>query len=197
MQNIFLNRIIIIFLLLIIILIIPLFLDLLFRITVRRKRISIIKHLAIERSRKTNKPLIIFNDRYHGVIFDNYDKSTKKFTGDVVEIVSKLVDNCCVVIVSQTLEYMDKNDISHFMNQVKRISGNDYYFINIEKKSPRILWDYKIENIINFPFYLPYQCNIALFNKSKTLMMIQKIYSFLFKFLPIYFLAYETTENLS
>lgn len=195
MQNIFLCKILVVFLYSFIIIMIPLFLDFLFRITIRRKRLLIIKNMAKEKSRITNKPLIIFNDRYHGILFDN-SGHLERFSGDIMEITSKMMDNCCVIVIIQTLEYLNEKSYSYFLEQIERISGGDFYFINLERKSPRILWDYKLNNIINNVYCLPHECNLTWKKPSKMQKVIQDFYNYLLKFLPIYFPAYESIDKI-
>ena len=69
-----LSKILLIIFYIAIIILIPLLLDLLLKHTVCRKRINSIKQLAKKKSVETKKPIIIFNDRYHGFVL-NSDKT--------------------------------------------------------------------------------------------------------------------------
>ena len=74
-DNIF-NKSILILMYLIIIILIPIFLDYMFRLTVRNKRRTQIKFLAEKRAKKSGKPLAIFNNEHSGVII--HPDGTKK-----------------------------------------------------------------------------------------------------------------------
>jgi len=161
----------------IIILIIFLLLDFLFKMTIRKRKWKQIYFLANKLSQIKRKPIMIIYDTNNALIEPN-----KKIQGDIVNIITRLPSNKYILIVSQLLEYVDepKKVIYH----CKRISGDDVYFINIENTSPRIWWDYKIKNIMNAPFYLPYETNIKWINKSNKQKKVHKIYAIIFKILP-------------
>jgi len=190
---------------------IPIFLDYLFRLTVRKKRKNQILKLAELKSRETGKPVIIFNDRNHGTIItytNNNSHTAEDFPGDIVDIIDKLETNSLVVIVSQTLEYIDgtklidvdnrtisnkkktSTDLSWTIDNLKRVSGGDLYVLDIEKNSPRIFWDYKIKNIMDKSFYLPNE-NITWSAPNGLQLRTQKMYSYVFKILPYQFFAYD------
>jgi hypothetical protein len=199
MSNNLLGKIILIMIYLIIIIMIPLFLDILFKLTVRKNRKSKIKNMAQKKSIETNKSLIIFNDRYNGIVINPTNpKIIEEFTGDIVEIVNQMADNSCVIVVSETLEYIgetktDKSRdslLSKTIKQLKNISGNDFYCINIEKNSPRVLWDYKIKNIMDKSFYLPGDV-VEWHQPNELQIKIQKFYFYVFKILPYHFFAYD------
>jgi len=205
------RKIILVIIYLIIILMIPIFLDYLFRLTVRKKRKNQILKLAELKSRETGKPVIIFNDRNHGTIItytNNNSHTAEDFPGDIVDIIDKLETNSLVVIVSQTLEYIDgtklidvdnrtisnkkktSTDLSWTIDNLKRVSGGDLYVLDIEKNSPRIFWDYKIKNIMDKSFYLPNE-NITWSAPNGLQLRTQKMYSYVFKILPYQFFAYD------
>lgn len=196
-----LSKIFLIILYLIIIILIPLFLDYLFKLTVRKKRKMQIKFLAEIKSIETSKSLIIFNDRYHGVVINSDDlvngklNNGEEFTGDIVEIINQMANNSCVVVVSETLEYIDnvssgKSLLSDTIDQLKLISGGDFYSINIEKNSPRVFWDYKIKNIMDKSFYLP-DDSISWSQPNNLQTKIQTFYSYVFKILPYDFFTFN------
>ena len=179
----------------ILILMIPLFLDYLFELTIRKKRRQKIKNLAQIKSQETGKPLIVFNDKNNGVVFtnENWNKG-EDFTGDIVQLINEMADNSCVIIVSETLEYIDDTLLIDTINTIKYVSGNDIYAINIEKNSPRIFWDYKIKNIMDESFYLPGD-DITWKKPNNLQIKIQNFYSIIFKVLPYKFFAYNPIEK--
>lgn len=192
-----LDKIILVIMYLAIFIMIPFFLDYLFKITVRKKRKQQIKYLAKNKAIKKNKALIIFNNRYQGVVI-NYNgdklKSKEEFTGDIIEIIEQMADNSCVIIISETFEYINKQ-LSQIIQQIQRVSGDDLYTVNFEKTSPRIFWDYKIKNVMDKSFYLPGD-NITWSKPNKLQANTQKFYSFVFKFIPYNLFANISTEKI-
>lgn len=182
MPNTMTCKIFLIIIYLVIIILIPLFLDYLFKLTVRKKRKLQIKTLAEERAKETNKSLVIFNDQYHGIVNNiQNDGSKEEFTGDIIEIIFQMAPNSCVMVLSEVLEYI--HDPNTFIEQIKTVSGNDLYTINIEKNSPRVFWDYKIKNVMNKSFYVPNE-NITWSKPNKLQLHTQNFYSYIFKILP-------------
>lgn len=182
MTNNVVGKTIIILLYAMIIIMIPLFLDYLFMLTVRKKRKNQILELAKNKSLETNKPIIVFNDRYHGVVIDEKQKM-EKFDGDIVEIINQMAENSCVIVISQTLEYIDNDKLEDTILQLNNVSGGDLYCVNIEKNSPRVFWDYKIKNIMDKSFYLPHN-DITWVKPNQLQENVQKVYSYIFKILP-------------
>lgn len=177
-----------------IIILVPLFIDYLFKLTVRKKREDNIRCLAQQKSSDTNKSLIIFTDRYHGIVVNvNDPKSAEEFSGDITEIVQQMANDSCVLVLLQVLEYIDdtnENPLSVFIQKLNDISGGDLYTVNIEKNSTRVFWDYKILDIMNKSYYLPedFQQGKVEWNKPNDLQKhIQKFYSYLFKVIPYNF----------
>lgn len=191
MSDSFLEKGILIVIYIIIIIMIPLFLDYLFKLTVRRKRKIQIKSLAMKKAKDTNKALLIFDNRYGGVVSHAGDFTDKEsFDGDAVEIINQMADNSCVIVVKETLEYID--DLNDFIAQLKNVSGGDLYTVNIEKNSPRVFWDYKIKNIMNKSFYLPMDTEIQWSEPNRLQKSIQKFYSYVFKILPYNFFVNDS-----
>lgn len=174
------NKIFLVIIYIIILILIPIFLEYLFKISVRnKKREDVIKN-AKKQSNKMNKPLIIFDGPEKGFI-DTNDK-IENFSGDIMEIVSQLNDNTCIVIVSEILEYIP--DPSRLITELKRISGNDLFVISFEKNSPRIFWDYKIVNVIDKSCYFPKNGDISWHKPNNLQTKTQQLYSYIFKILP-------------
>jgi DNA-directed RNA polymerase subunit H (RpoH/RPB5) len=139
-------------------------------------------HLAEKKANEKNKALLIFNDRYNGIVVYHDDDKAEEFTGDAVEIVNNMADNSCVVLISETLEYIE--ELKQFIEQLKRISENDLFIVNIEKKSPRTLWDYKIINIMDKSYYTSNNLTIKWSKPSNLQNNIRNIYEYVFKLLP-------------
>lgn len=181
-----LKKILLIIIYLCIIILIPLFLDYLFKLTVRKKRKAQIKELAEEKAKNLNKSLIIFNDRYHGVVRNINENTKENFTGDIEEIIPQLADNSAIIVVSDTLEYVD--NIKPLIEQLRRASADgNLYLINIEKNSPRVFWDYKIINIMDKSYYLPDSEEIKWVSPNNLQKKSQKFYSYVFKIIPYRF----------
>jgi hypothetical protein len=193
MANNFLEKALIIIMYLIIIILIPLFLDWIFRLTVRKNRKNKILAIAKKKSLDTGKPIIIFNDRYNGMVLGSGEgQPNEEFIGDIVEITNQMADNSCILIVSETLEYIDNtnNLLSQTINTLYNVSGGDLYCINFEKNSPRILWDYKLKNIMDKCFYLP-ENKITWTKPNQLQHNTQQLYFYIFKILPYHFFAYD------
>ncbi|XWV25254.1 hypothetical protein QJ856_gp0518 [Tupanvirus deep ocean] len=196
MSDNLLTKALIIFVYLVIIIMIPLFLDYLFKLTVRKNRKNKILALAKNKSLETGKPIIIFNNANNGVVI-NKDGTMEEFNGDIIEIINQMADNTCVMIVSESLEYIgnnesDNNDkiIIETINQLNAITGGDVYFVNIEKNSPRVFWDYNIKNVMDKSFYLPGD-NLSWSKPNDLQKKVQKLYFHVFKILPYNFFAYD------
>lgn len=151
MTNGSIGKIFLIFLYLLLILLIPLFLDYLFHLTVRKKRRAQIMTLAEQKSQQTGKALVIFDNRFGGKV--NTDGKNEVFSGDIEEIVQQMANNSCVIVVHNTLEYID--DPNKIIKQINDVSGGDYYIVNVEQNSPKVFYDYKIKNLMNKSFHLP------------------------------------------
>ncbi|XWV26513.1 hypothetical protein QJ857_gp0554 [Tupanvirus soda lake] len=196
MSNSLLAKALIIFVYLVIIIMIPLFLDYLFKLTVRKNRKNKILSLAKSKSLETDKPLIVFNNNNNGVVI-NKDGTLEEFSGDIIEIINQMADNSCVMIVSETLEYIGNNEsinndevLTQTINQLNTVTGGDIYFVNIEKNSPRVFWDYNIKNVMDKSFYLPND-NLSWTKPNELQKNIQKLYFYVFKIIPYNFFAYD------
>jgi hypothetical protein len=160
---------------------VPLFLDYLFKISIRRNKKKEIIDVAKTRAEKTKKPLIIFNGTNKGSI--DSDGKVEKFDGDVSEIISQLGDNTSVVVVIETLEYIP--NLQNFIKELKRVSGGDLYVFGIEKNSPRIFWDYKVVNVLDQSYFIAGKNNDLTWGTPNNLQLkTQKIYEYVFKVLP-------------
>jgi len=193
------NKLCMIFIYLIIIILIPLFLDYLFRLSVRRKRKLNMLYLARKKSATTKKPLLIFNDRSNGIISDSGDPSKDKeeIQGEITEIIGLLKPNSFVILVSETLEYVD--DVKKLTEELNVASGSDLYIVCFEKNSPRVFWDYKIKNIMNEPFYILSESDkeIKWSNPTNLQKSIQHFYSYVFKILPYNFFVKDPIESVN
>ena len=191
------NKLCMIFIYLIIIILIPLFLDYLFRLSVRRKRKLNMLYLARKKSTITKKPLLIFNDRSNGIISNSGDlsKDKEEIQGEITDIIGLLKPNSFVILVSETLEYVD--DVKKLTEELNIASGSDLYIICFEKNSPRVFWDYKIKNIMNEPFYILSESDkeIKWSSPTKLQKSMQHFYSYVFKILPYNFFVKDPIES--
>jgi hypothetical protein len=168
----------------IIIILIPIFLDILFRITIRRKRKTSLLHKAIQRSKETKKPLLIFNNPNDGYL-KNISGDTIKLDTNITETIKSLKDDYCVILISETLEYV--NNPNELIKELKRVSNDDIYVNNFEKKSLRFYFDNNIINIMDKPYYMGTNCNEHSINWSKPSKFMKKssnFYSVIMNFLP-------------
>lgn len=164
-----------------ILVLVPLFLDYLFKISIRNNKKKEMLEIAKVRAKKTKKPLIIFIGTKKGSI--ETDGKVESFDGDVSEIVNQLGDNTGVVMIVETLEYIPK--LHNFIEDLKRISGGDLYVLGIEKNSPRIFWDYKIVNALDQPYFIANTNKELTWETPNNLQIkTQKIYEHVFKVLP-------------
>lgn len=196
MTNSTIGKIFLVAIYFIIIIMIPLFLDYLFKLTVRKKRKTQIKYLAEQKARASGRSLVIFNDRYHGVVtnFAGDNATKEEFTGDILEILDQMANNCCVIVVAGTMEYIENPEI--LIDRLKNITGGDFYLIGIEKNSPRTLWDYKIVNILEKPYYLPTDKEIKWNQPNNLQIKLEKFYSYVFKILPYDFFVNDNLDNV-
>jgi hypothetical protein len=180
----------------IILFMIPLFIDYLFRITIRKKRQNQIRDLAMDRAQKKGKSLIIFNGPDRGVVYHLDDKkdTSEEFEGNIDEIINHMSLDSSVMIVSETLEYVP--DIQKTVDTLLKVTGGNLYVVGVEKNSPHVLWNYKIINILDEPYYLPESNNIKWSPPNKIQTTIQRIYSYMFVLLPYDFFAYNPIDNV-
>jgi hypothetical protein len=179
------EKIIIIAIYLFILILIPIFLDYLFRITIRNKRKTKIKSLAMKKAVEKNKSVVIFNNVNNGIVIHsigNKNESSEEFTGSFTEIINNMADDSCVVVVLHTLEYLD--ELPSVLTQLQKISGGDLYLLSMGKNSPRVFWDYKIRNILDKSFYLPTDKEIKWSSPNTLQLKLHKFYSLIFKILP-------------
>ena len=73
--------------------------------------------------------------------------------------------------------------LNELIAKLKKASGGDLYTINIGKNSPKVIWDYKIKNIMNKSFYLPGE-KIGWTHPNDLQLKIQKLYSYVFRIVP-------------
>jgi hypothetical protein len=149
-----LNKLCMVLIYSIVIILVPIFLDYLFKLSVRRKRKLNILQLAESRSKTSGKPLLIIDSINHATISkgsDSSDSSKEEINDNVTEYLGLLKENSFVVVVLGTLEYIP--NLKKFIEELNFVSGHDLYIANFEKNSPRIFYDYKIKNIMDEPFY--------------------------------------------
>lgn len=174
------------------IILIPLFLDSLFRLTVRSKRRLAVQNLAQKKAKATGKPLVVFNNKNGGIVSQTGDLDSKSkfesFECDIDQCLTALKENSVVIIVSETLEYSD--NVAELLKNLKTASGGDFYVVGLEKNSPRVFFDYKILNVMSEPFYIPeVQNEIKWLPPNQLQQSVQNFYYYVFKILPYDFFA--------
>ena len=167
----------------VIILMIPLFLDHLFKITVVHNKKQKIKTLAIGLAREKKKPVLIFNNN-GGVICRDPELPDKweSFDGDVVDIINNLANDCCVIVASETLEYVD--NLPDLFSKMVDVTGGDIFIVAIGKSTPRAFWDYKIKQLFNKTYYLPSDDHIRWSQPNLLQRRLHNIYRNVFRFVP-------------
>lgn len=178
----------IIFVYLLIILMIPIFLDYLFELTIRSKRLLNAETTARKIAKKSTKPVIVFNGLESGYIRQADGKnvdSVEDFTGDINDILNEMMDNSAVIILNRSVEYT--TDPVELITDAKRVSGGDLFIVGLEKNSPRVFWDVNIINVMANPYYTNTDTEVKLIKFNSVQRKIRKIYSYLFKIIPIEF----------
>uniref|UniRef100_A0A6G6AC80 Uncharacterized protein n=1 Tax=Borely moumouvirus TaxID=2712067 RepID=A0A6G6AC80_9VIRU len=167
-----------------IILLIPIFLD---YVLSNMKQNHIQKTLIEEVKKKSinlGKPIIFFGDQNNGMIIN--DNKIESFEGNIIDICKELTDNACVFFSYEVFEHINDPDdiiIRDLIYDINRISGGDYYIININKHSPKIYLDHNILNIMDKEIY-QLGDNISYNKPLKIQQKIQNTYKYLFKFFP-------------
>ncbi|AGC01844.1 hypothetical protein H012_gp619 [Acanthamoeba polyphaga moumouvirus] len=178
---------------------IPLFLDYILS-NMKKNCTQKIFSQAKKKSNELNKPIILFQDKNHGIIINNNE--IESFDGDIVNICKELDDSSCILILYEVLEYINDPDdifIKDLVHNIKRISGDDFYIININKHSPKIYLDHNILNIMDKDIY-QFEDKISYRNPSKIEQKIQNIYRYFFKIVPYEnikhgLIKWDTVEN--
>lgn len=181
MADNFLSKLIIILIYIGIIILIPIFLEYLFRITVRRKRKNKIMELAKIRAETNKKDLIVITSPTSGYIKNLSNNNIEYFKGNIYDILENIRDDSAVIIVDKTLEYYENP--TNIIQNINRVSNNNAYYINIEKNSPRTFIDYKLKNIMNKSFYLPNE-RVKWTKANDLQTKVQNFYYYVFKILP-------------
>lgn len=144
---------------------------------IRQKQRNIVYNMAVERSKKTNLPLVVIGDPYNGLgskfynlFMKGYDcgnitvdingakKCPNGINNDILSYLKKQKSNSQILFISCVLEYVD--DIEIIIDEIKRVSGsNDNIFIvSVNKYSLSAYFyygsNYKSKNLImGPPFY--------------------------------------------
>ncbi|AUV58319.1 hypothetical protein [Bandra megavirus] len=174
-----LGQILLIIIYIILILSIPFFLD----YYLQSKKIKCIQESVLKDAKNlssnNNKPLIVFNNREQGFVIDK--NQTEQFSGNIEDILPELADNSCILILYEILEYVD--DPENIITNTRRVSGDNYFIINITNNSPKTYWDYRIKNIMSKSQY--HNDNTITYNKLSNIQKkTQNIYRYLFKLFP-------------
>ena len=98
---------------------------------------------AVIRRNKTKKPLVVIGDPDNGGInkilgrmYDGGDicidltgcPGTKRgVKSDALSALQRLPDNSCVIYESCVLEYTNNDEFKKIVNEIKRVSGGDYF----------------------------------------------------------------------
>jgi hypothetical protein len=141
---------------LIILLFLPLFCDVIFRVSVRRQRRSMAYHKSLQMARRKHRPLIIFTSIDSGMIipesqlFNEHPKS-EPFTGDIYEIISKMKHRSAVILLVEILEYVDNPQ--QLWTTILNVTGSRAFSSNLETKSPKFWFDYRLKHSLHKTFY--------------------------------------------
>lgn len=177
------DKILLVIFYIIIILAIPLILDYVLNFTTRKNVITKILKAANIASKNSSKPLIIYNHGSTSYIVNPLNCNITIFNKPLTNIFDILDKNSCVIVLLQYLEYIDNKILPSLIKKINYVSGNDFFSVNISNTSPKILWDYKIKNIMHEPYYLPND-TISWSEPNSIQKTTQMIYSYIFKILP-------------
>jgi len=175
-----------IILILLTIIIIPIFLDIVMRISVRHKKRTSIYFKSLQKARRKNKPLLILSYDYNILIKENELNNDRpigeKINEDVITVLSKMKDNSVIICVIEILEYYDNpNEI---WQEINRVSGGKMYSFNLDKMAPKLMFDYRIKNVMNKEYYNSDDMIIET-NKLKPYQLkSQEFYKKIFMFVP-------------
>jgi len=139
---------------------------------------------AEKKSKKTKKPLLIFNSKTSGIIDSTFVDGGKReeFEGDIDILLEQLKDNAFVVVLSETLEYVPEPEKT--IQSARRVSGGNMYIVSLESSSPRIWFDYKINQYMEKPYYIPTDTQISWNIPNGLQTRVQGIYRQVFKVVP-------------
>lgn len=157
--------------------------DILYSSTIRKKTKDSIRIEAVKKAVKKNKSLVVFDSMDTGYVYDPKDKSIEKFNGNITSILENMADNSCVIMIVDTLEYLNSNYLPKIIEQIIRVSGGNFFIVCIEPNSARTFYDYKIKNLMEKTYYLS-DSNIRWKIPNNLQIQIQKIYRLIFKILP-------------
>lgn len=182
-QNGKLRTILLIIVYAVILIFVPIFLDALFTLTIRRNRIEKIKKLAQNDAQTNDKSVVTFYSPNKGRVRHPNSPADEEFDGDMIEILSSMSDNCCVIVVIETLEYLP--DPNEAVKHLLRVSGNRLYIVGFERNSPRAFWDYRIRQLLQRPYYTPESLSlIALYPLNTLQKTAQQFYEHIFQIVP-------------
>lgn len=148
-------RIAIIIVLYIVVLIsLPFILDCVLQYSVRNKKNEELLKIAEKLAIRNKLPLIVFTSRNSGFVCSSSKLDDKEeLIGDIVEIVPQLQDNCCVIVLLQTANYIP--NYKDFQKHLIKISGGKIFMNNYDSSSPRLFYDGQIYNIFSVSVALP------------------------------------------
>lgn len=181
MSDTFIKKLTLIIFYLSIIFLTLLILGMIYNLTTREKQIEQIKNIAQKQSIKKKKSLIVFDSPTTG-----YTDLNEKFDGNVLEILSNLTDNCCIILMMNVFEYIDSKSIPKIIKDMSRVSGGDFFILCIDNKSPRTFYDYKIKNLMKKSSYMS-DDKIEWDKPNNLQAKISNIYYWIFKILPYSF----------
>lgn len=146
---------------LLVLLLIPLIIEKLFSLTIRKNRATDISFYILSNSLKKNKPILIFNQNGKGYLVENNSDDndeniktkTTEFTGDIFEIINSLKENSTIIVFNGVIEY--DNEPLKLINLAMKVSGGDLYIIGFEKNSTRPYMDDRMKIILDKPYYMP------------------------------------------
>lgn len=175
-----------IILILLTIIIIPIFLDIVMRLSVRHKKRTSIYFKSLQKARRKNKPLLILSYDYNILIKENELNNDRpigeKINEDVITVLSKMTDNSVIICAIEILEYYDNpNEI---WQEINRVSGGKMYSFNLDKMAPKLMFDYRIKHVMNKEYYNSDDMIIEI-NKLKPYQLkSQELYKKIFMFVP-------------
>ncbi len=168
------------------IIIIPIFLDIVIRISSRHKKRTSIYFKSLQKARRKTKPLLILSYDYNILIKEdeiNNDRPVgEKLNEDIITLLNKMKDNSAIICAIEVLEYYDNPQ--EIWYEINRVSGGKMYSFNLEKTAPKIMFDYRIKHIMNKEYFNS-DDKLIYFNNLKTYQLKSQVfYKKLFMFIP-------------
>lgn len=181
------NNISTLVIIILIIIMVPLFCDIVFRISVRRERRTVSYYKALQMSRRKKRSLVIFTSPTSGIMIpkdrvEDARPDGEEFEGDIDEIISNLKYKSCVILLIEVLEYLD--DPQKIWNNILDITGDRAFSSNLELKSPKFIFDYRLKHMMPKPYFTKNDYYINSIHIPRWISKLSTLYKAVFSIVP-------------